>query len=184
MRLPAALAPLLSARFVKFAAVGASGVVVNLGALALFRAFDLKSTVASALAIQVSILSNFIINDRWTFRGHDGGRSTLHRALRFQAVSLVGAVMQWVVFILGNIAALRLLAGADGLAAWWSGAAPGALGAVTWPITHPPEVGGWIYLSQLVGIGIATGWNFLANFWWTWRARPADEALEGERSAP
>ncbi|MCB9545602.1 MAG: GtrA family protein [Myxococcales bacterium] len=174
MRLPAALAPLFSARFIKFAAVGASGVVVNLGALALLRAFDVKSTVASALAIQISIVSNFVINDRWTFRDHDTGGSALQRALRFQAVSLVGAVMQWIVFILGNIAALRLIAGADGLAAWWAGAPPGALGVVTFPVTHPPEVGGWIYVSQLLGIGVATGWNFLANFWWTWRERPAE----------
>lgn len=172
MPLPAVLRPFFTARFLKFGAVGASGVVVNLGALALFRAFGMRSTVASALAIQVSILSNFFVNDFWTFRDRETGRRRLERALRFQAVSLMGAVLQWGVFIAANLATLRVRGGADAWEAWWATAEPGVLGTLLHPITHPPEIGAWIYPAQLVGIAVAMGWNFLANFRWTWRPRP------------
>jgi len=44
------------------------------------------------------------------------------------------------------------------------------------PVLHPPEVGAFMYLAQMVGIGAAMLWNFLANLHWTWRPRPAGEA--------
>jgi putative flippase GtrA len=169
--IPAFLKPFFTTRFLRFATVGASGVVVNLGALALLTAGGLTSTFASALAIQVSILTNFFLNDLWTFRDHDDLGSRLRRALRFQAVSLVGAVVQWSVFVLGNVGALWLTAGSAGLLTWASEAGDGLVAWVRHPIVHPPDVGAWIYPAQLLGIGVAMGWNFLANFKWTWRSR-------------
>jgi putative flippase GtrA len=38
----------------------------------------------------------------------------------------------------------------------------------------PPEIGYGVYVSQLAGIAVATVWNYLANFFWTWRAEKAD----------
>ncbi len=155
----------LSVRFLKFAAVGASGVGVNLGVLWLLVGAGLLETVASAAAIYVSILSNFALNEWWTFgdRRADSG-TLLGRCLRFQAVSFVGALMQWVVFVLANVLWLRLLWGAAAYDAWVAGGWGQA-------VTDPPAVGAWLYVSQLCGIGVATGWNFLANFHWTWGER-------------
>jgi len=151
-------------RLYRFGLVGLSGVVVNLAALALLSGLGLLSTVASALAIELSILSNFLLNDRWTFVERRAG-SAWSRALRFQLVSLVGALMQWGTFVvMGALFALTDLS--DG--GWaryepvWEGA--GLLGL----IQSPPELGPWRYAAQLIGIAVATSWNFLVNLSWTW----------------
>lgn len=163
--------PFLTPRFMKFAAVGATGVVVNLGVLALgLGPLGLRSTVASILAIQVSIVSNYLINERWTFadqrQGHWAGRLA-----RFQLVSLVGAAVQFAVFLVGNLLALAAVGEAGAVADYFAlpGAAVGPLQRyVLHPIVAPPEVGPWVYASQLAGIAVATAWNFLANLRWTW----------------
>ena len=165
--IPARLRPFFTPRFIKFGLVGASGVVVNMAALWLGLRLGLRSTAASAWAIEISILTNFVINEAWTFRelrpGTLGGR-----VLRFQLVSLVGAVMQFGVFLMGNIAALAWLEGGDAVAQYFAGVDPAWMRYLRRPVVSPPEVGGWVYVSQLVGIVVATAWNFLANLKWTW----------------
>lgn len=162
------LQPFFSARFIKFGIVGASGVVVNLLALWVFQQLGIRSSFASALAIQVSILSNFLINDGWTFRDRRVG-NIVARATRFQLVSLVGAGVQWVVFLLANLMWLRLLWGSDAFEAYQAGRVGFIDQWVMGPVVDPPSIGLWIYVSQLCGIAVAMGWNFLANVKWTWR---------------
>lgn len=173
-RAPRLLCAFFTPRFLKFAAVGASGVVVNLSLLSLaIHLLDLRSTAASAVAIQGSILSNFFINERWTFADQRHGAWPT-RLARFQLVSLFGAAIQFTVFVCGNLFALALLSDTGALAHYFA-AAPEAAGLleryVLQPIVHPPEVGGWVYPSQLAGIAFATAWNFLANLRWTWGER-------------
>jgi dolichol-phosphate mannosyltransferase len=140
--------------------VGASGVVVNLGCLYLFLAAEIQSNIASALAIEISIISNFLLNYSWTFgdRNRDG-RSFLSRSARFHLVSLGGGILQLATFIALN-------------AVWTSLYLPDSAitgsGLVERWITNPPDVGRWAYVSQLAGIAIATLWNYLCNFYWTW----------------
>jgi len=55
-----------SATFGKFLLVGASGVVVNLGAFSLLLAAGVDKFVASPLAIETSVVTNFLINNYWT----------------------------------------------------------------------------------------------------------------------
>lgn len=159
------LKPFFTAQFVKFCSVGASGVLVNLGFLALFgEVMGMRSSVASALAIEISIVSNFLMNEYWTFRDERGEGGLLKRGLRFQLVSFVGALVQWLLFLGVNLVWLWLIFG--GLEAYF------AEGISLLKLIHsPPEVGRWIYASQLFGIGAATAWNFLANFYWTWNQR-------------
>ena len=174
-------------QLIKFGVVGGSGVVVNLGVLAILRSLGFGDNLASALAIEVSIISNFILNDRWTFRDrvvpHGESASSVElttfslgqRAVRFQLVSLVGALAQWLSFILFNLTwvYLGVLEGpnVDG----WSSYAP-LLNQEGWRVlvTTPPRVGDLVYASQLLGILLATAWNFLANHYWTWGARSRD----------
>ena len=168
-RLPTRLQPVVSRRFLKFCTVGATGVVVNLAGLWLFMQVGVRSSFASAAAIEVSILSNFVVNELWTFRDQRGGGTVGGRVVRFQLVSLVGAAMQWGVFLLGNLAWLWLV---DGAAAWGAWAGEDALGTLARRmVLSPPDVGVGAYVAQLIGIGVATGWNFLANFYWTWAER-------------
>lgn len=82
-------------RAAKFAMVGATGVLVNLGLLfALHGLLGLHDLVAVPLAIEVSIISNFLLNDRWTFhdRRHD---HVAERLGKFNLVSLLGMAIQF-----------------------------------------------------------------------------------------
>jgi dolichol-phosphate mannosyltransferase len=128
-------------RFVRFCVVGGSGVVVNYGVyLPLTRWGHLLEEAALAFSIAVSILSNFALNELWTFRDRrTGGQiGSAKRLWRFALVSLVGAAIQWGV----SMGCYRLAGINDKLA-------------------------------LLVGIAVATAWNFLLNLLWTWRARSA-----------
>ena len=48
------------------------------------------------------------------------------------------------------------------------GTSPDWLASLKTFILDPPDIGYLMYLAQLVGIGAATGWNFVANLFWTW----------------
>lgn len=175
----------ISLTFIKFGIVGALGVGVNLGALWAAQRLGVTTNIASAIAIEVSIISNFILNDQWTFREVNDERAEplsatpkaestgwLQRALRFQLVSGAGALVQWSVFVALNLlwAYLELNASTSG-GVWAQYQDMINQGAWHQIITRPPEVGAWIYLSQMIGIGCATAWNFLVNYYWTWADR-------------
>jgi dolichol-phosphate mannosyltransferase len=75
---------LLTARFVKFGIVGASGVVVNMGGLYVFKEYaGIPYFVASLIAIELSILSNFTINLLWTWRDRSGEGSVWTKLIRY-----------------------------------------------------------------------------------------------------
>lgn len=87
--------PRFVARFARFAVAGSLGVIVNLGLLwVLVERGHLHYALASVVAIEASILHNFAINSRWTWRDGDRG---VHTFLNFQLVSLVGMALQWTV---------------------------------------------------------------------------------------
>ncbi len=88
-------------RFVKFGMVGASGAGVNLGLLALFvQVAGMDEIVSVALSYEISILTNFMLNEIWTFRDRrvPGRKSLLIRAVKFNMVSLVGWAINLAVF--------------------------------------------------------------------------------------
>lgn len=81
------------ARFIKFGLVGLSGVGVNEGMLWLlnFRV-GLPLAFSSAIAVEVSILTNFTLNNFYTFadRGLPGLKSAFGRLGKFNLISLAG----------------------------------------------------------------------------------------------
>lgn len=136
---------LLSPRILRFAAVGLSGVVVNLGTLfILSEGLRIEDRVSSAIAIELSILSNFLLNNAWTFadKNEQARRTFSNRLLHYNLVSLVGFAIQFVTFI--------------------------ALTSLAQHMMQLKEPGIWKYPSQLAGIAIAMSWNFLSNFFWVW----------------
>ena len=157
----------LTPRFLRFCTVGASGVVVNLATLALFDALGVNKILASAAAIEISILSNFAANDFWTFKDRGERQGRFGRMIQFQLVSLVGALVQFTVFVLSFFCWAHMFGYGAELPDETN--LVSLLSAVRAFIADPPEVGAGMYLSQLIGIGIATGWNFAANLFWTWR---------------
>jgi len=80
-------------RFIKFCLVGLSGVLVNEGLLWLLtESFGLFYMVSAAIGIETAILTNFILNEIWTFRDRrsPGAKSVLGRGLKFNLVSIGG----------------------------------------------------------------------------------------------
>ncbi len=104
------------ARPLRFGVVGLSGMVVNSAILwALVRELHLAVLLGSLLATEVAILSNFLLNDRWTFRGVSE-RSLMQRMLRFNGVALGGlAITAGMLTALASYTHLHLLI-ANGLA--------------------------------------------------------------------
>ncbi len=94
------------ARLVKFAVVGGAGVVVNEGLT--WFAHDLlfahlssavQLNAAAILGTVVSIFTNFVLNDLWTWgdRAKGDGRAWLRRLLKYYLAAGLGVAVQFAV---------------------------------------------------------------------------------------
>ena len=86
--------------FLKFCIIGATGVLVNLGVFTALLGLGVNKYLASPIAIECSIITNFLGNNYWTFRRRslDGG---IHvRGLRFNAVSIVALAISYGTFVI------------------------------------------------------------------------------------
>lgn len=97
-----------SRTFMKFAIVGATGVVVNLGLFTALLASGMNKYLASPIAIEVSIVSNFLLNNFWTFRWRRTRDRTRIRGLKFNTVSLVALGISYSTFVLLSMAFPRV----------------------------------------------------------------------------
>jgi putative flippase GtrA len=78
-------------RLLRFAAVGGTGVIINMSALyALSRWAGLPLLVASALAVEFAAISNYFLNDAWTFALRS---PSIGRFAKFNAASLAGLAL-------------------------------------------------------------------------------------------
>ncbi len=79
-------------RFVQFGVVGLSGVIVNQGLLyVLFEFVHLPFYLCSFIAIEVSIFTNFLLNDNWTWRTRRSGKFFM-RFLRYNASAAFSSI--------------------------------------------------------------------------------------------
>jgi putative flippase GtrA len=156
-------APRLGGRAARFAAVGLSGVAINLGVLHLLAGvLGVREILSSAVAIELSILWNFALNDAFTFRDRrDTARAPpLGRLLRYHAVSAVGAAVQLGTFVLAALALSRAAGRTD--------------------------LGAFRYAAQAAGIAAAFVWSFggAMRFAWATGDAPAREPLALASVAP
>jgi dolichol-phosphate mannosyltransferase len=134
-------------RFAKYCLVGAVGVIINMGVLALLARAGMPYLQAGALAVETSIGTNFLLNELWSFadhaRRHRGVIPRLIRFLKFNVFCAGGAVLAVIML---------------------------------WLFTD--YVGCHYLLSNLVGITLATAWNYGMNANLTWEsARAAHKQL-------
>ncbi len=124
-------------RFFKFILVGLSGVGVNEGVLfALRGGAGMHLLSANAISIETSIITNFILNDMFTFRDRRVKTvpATLRRWLKYNTVALPGAGINYgVTYLLTTFAGIPYL------------------------------------VSNLIGIALATIWNYVLSNWWAWK---------------
>ncbi len=88
-----------SATFLKFCVVGGTGVIVNLGVFTPLLAWGLDKYLASPIAIEASIISNFILNSYWTFEHRRTGTPMGVRGLQFNLVSILALGISYTSFI-------------------------------------------------------------------------------------
>ncbi len=87
--------------FVKYCLVGFSGVVINLGIYAfLTRYYNLSEAISPLLSIESAIISNFLLNNFWTFGSRSNQSRVRVRFLKFHLVSGLGALINYLVFLL------------------------------------------------------------------------------------
>jgi len=103
--------------FIKFCIVGATGVGVNLAAFSALLAWGSNPYVASPLAVEVSILWNFLLNNAWTFRYRPKAEHIGVRGLKFNVVSLASLAVTFGTFVTLSKAFPQLPLLADQLAA-------------------------------------------------------------------
>ena len=86
--------------FIKYSLVGISGVFVNLGLYALLtRYYEVSEILAPLISIETALISNFILNNFWTF-----GKRTTHsrirvKFLKFHLASGFSALINYSVFL-------------------------------------------------------------------------------------
>jgi dolichol-phosphate mannosyltransferase len=85
--------------FIKFCLIGASGVVVNLGIFTALLPLGVNKFVASPIAIQCSIITNFLGNNYWTFRPRNLVGGIHARGLRFNVVSILSLAISYSTFV-------------------------------------------------------------------------------------
>lgn len=86
--------------FIKFAVTGLIGAVVNLGLFQILLEFGVHALLASPIAIEVSIISNFLINNYWTFADRVMVGRYYIRGLKFNLVSLGTLTLSYATFVL------------------------------------------------------------------------------------
>jgi len=141
-RLPASVtrAWLLAQRFQKFMVVGAIGLAVNqLGLLVLRGGMGIELHFASPIAIFLSMIVTFTLNEMWTW--HDRGSGPLiHRIGLYFPINMVGLVINYLVLqlLVDHTGAHYLLANfiGAGFAAIWNFLVNNA---ITWRADRPVE---------------------------------------------
>ena len=91
--------------------VGGIGTLVNEGVFVL-TAHDVPIFFSLGLAIELSIIFNFILNDIWTFKDRRVG-SFIKRLLKFHASSFSGGIAQYAVVILLLVSFLHFSNGSE-----------------------------------------------------------------------
>jgi dolichol-phosphate mannosyltransferase len=84
-------------RYLRFGIVGASGVAVDMAVLFVLsdpRMFGLNLSLGKVLAAEIALLSNFILNELWTFgdisAGQSNWRARLGRLIKFNLICAAG----------------------------------------------------------------------------------------------
>jgi dolichol-phosphate mannosyltransferase len=121
---PAVRLWILGQRFRKFLTVGAVGLLVNQGVLAILHdGLAVAVVVASPFAISLSMVVTFALNEHWTWHDRGTGR-VISRAMTYVPINLGGLLINWsVLYYLHEVYAVHYLAAnliGAGLAAIWN----------------------------------------------------------------
>lgn len=85
-------------KLIKFSIVGISGVYINEFLLyTLTDSLKLFYVISSVIAIQISIITNFVLNSVWTFNNEN---MTKDKFIKFESVCILGASVNFIILII------------------------------------------------------------------------------------
>ncbi|MGB5348810.1 MAG: GtrA family protein [Polyangiales bacterium] len=91
-------------RMLRFGMVGLSGVVVNQGLLMLLHGtFGAPLLLSSIVAIEVSILTNFVLNHTWTWRLPLREPGLIRRVVQYHAAAVMAAFAGNVIILMSAV---------------------------------------------------------------------------------
>lgn len=91
-------------RFIKFGTVGFIGYLVNALFLRIFTSMNVPGFIAWSLPVEFSIISNFTLNNLWTFKTEkiSGITNVLKKFLAFNGTSLGALLIQTIAGLIGD----------------------------------------------------------------------------------
>jgi dolichol-phosphate mannosyltransferase len=96
-------------RVLKFMAVGASGIVVNNGVLWLLVSLaSMLPLLAAIISIETSIMTNFLLNNFWTFKERKGEKFP-YKLAKYHGSMVLGAIVNYMTFALLLAAGFHLI---------------------------------------------------------------------------
>ena len=117
---------MIFARWLKFSVVGGLGLTIQLAALWVMTRAGMPVAIATALAVELAILHNFVWHEAWTWKGGELG-TRWNRLLRFHAATGVISIVSnvaltlvfkaWMPLLIANVAAVGATAILNFLAA-------------------------------------------------------------------
>jgi len=115
---PGRLAPrgILGEKFLKYCVVGGSGAVIDMAALYLLahpKGLGLNVSLSKGLSAEIAMLTNFVLNNMWTFRGAASSPGSIppviRRMAKFHGICGTGIVLAiTIVTVLHNSIGLTL----------------------------------------------------------------------------
>ncbi|MFA5247958.1 MAG: glycosyltransferase family 2 protein [Candidatus Paceibacterota bacterium] len=99
-------------KMVKFGIVGLIGVATNMICLSVFKeVFNTPLVFASFLAIEISIITNFLMNDNFTFKGAKCQKSFLHRMFSYNSICIGSMIINVTVLVALTFVGINYLIG-------------------------------------------------------------------------
>jgi putative flippase GtrA len=142
---PSYIRSMVSSRLLKFLIVGAIGVIVNLLVMALlFQTTGYRDWRASAIASTIAAVSNYLLNNYWTFADQQRtGRALFRGAFLYLAMSAAGVGITTLTYSILTRASFRAHFGTSSL---------------------------YLFGAQLVSISFGTYLNYNLNKFFTWHS--------------
>jgi putative flippase GtrA len=136
-------------RFLRFAAVGAMGAVIDFGVLNLLIVLlHVKPVPASMVSFTAAVISNFLWNRYWTYPD-SRSKHISHQLGQFFLVSIIGLAIRTPLFALFEKWLTTVFST-----------------TIQLPVVKPNFAAHNIALALVIGIIMI--WNFLANRFWTY----------------
>ena len=143
-------------RFLKFAAVGTLGAVIDFGLLNLLvQLANFPEDIAKVCSFSAAVISNFIWNRLWVYP-ETRGDPLRKQFVQFSVVNVVGLIINMVIFKVSF-----WLLGEAGLLASPAGALALAIGMSHFVLA--------LNSANAVATGVVLFWNFFINRLWTFR---------------